>query len=448
ITLASSAFDPILEVTPPGSGTLVNDDWQGDRTRSQIELLARSAGSMKVEVRSYTRDGAGAYQLAVRRVPAQPSTGQNVPVLAAGQNVDGDLGQGDLRLSNGDLVDSFVVRAQGPITVHVAGRGGEAPRTTLVGPGGLTLRAGEGGRYETSAPGNYRLQVIGRERQGYRVEVGASEIVQAAAFDREHHRFDSILAQLRGAQPSGQQQIALQAPIRIGDQVTGSLGASDARLPSGESYDLFALEVAAPAEPITVEMESTALDCFLRVEGPGGQHWENDDFGGGTNSRVEVPLAQAGSYRIVATSYRAGETGAYQLKILTGRDAAVAQQGTPAPQGGTAPATPIAGPQQTIAGSLRPDDRRLQSGEYYDEHAFEWPAGARVHLEARSTDFDTYLIVHPPSGPQQDNDDMTPGQTLNAGLDLQVAQGGRYRVLVTSYRAGMTGDYQLVIGGG
>ncbi|MCC6874088.1 MAG: hypothetical protein IT378_07245, partial [Sandaracinaceae bacterium] len=154
VTLTSSAFDPILEVTPPGSGTLVNDDWQGDRARSQIELFARSAGSMKVEVRSYAAGGTGAYQIAVRRVPAQPSTGQNVPVLAAGQNVEGDLAQGDLRLSNGDLVDSFVVRAQGPITVHVAGRGGEAPRTTLVGPDGLTLRAGEGGRYEASAPGN------------------------------------------------------------------------------------------------------------------------------------------------------------------------------------------------------------------------------------------------------------------------------------------------------
>src|SRR5690606_6262496 len=39
VTLHSSAFDPVLEVTPPGSGALVNDDFEGDTRRSRIELL-------------------------------------------------------------------------------------------------------------------------------------------------------------------------------------------------------------------------------------------------------------------------------------------------------------------------------------------------------------------------------------------------------------------------
>src|SRR6185503_15265955 len=55
VTLTSSAFDPILEVTPPGTGMMQNDDWQGDTTRSQLELIASNAGQMKIAVRSYRR---------------------------------------------------------------------------------------------------------------------------------------------------------------------------------------------------------------------------------------------------------------------------------------------------------------------------------------------------------------------------------------------------------
>ncbi|NIS36445.1 MAG: caspase family protein, partial [Actinobacteria bacterium] len=63
----------------------------------------------------------------------------------------------------------------------------------------------------------------------------------------------------------------------------------------------------------------------------------------------------------------------------------------------------------------------------------------------RSTQFDTYLIVQPPRGDQQDNDDG-PGGGTDAQLDL-VSIGGEYRILVTSYRPGESGDYELVMTG-
>ena len=47
ITLTSEAFDPILEVTPPGSGALVNDDYEGNRQRSYIELITPASGARR-----------------------------------------------------------------------------------------------------------------------------------------------------------------------------------------------------------------------------------------------------------------------------------------------------------------------------------------------------------------------------------------------------------------
>jgi len=452
VTLTSDAFDPILEVTPPGSGTLVNDDWQGDTSRSQIELISRTAGQMKIEVRSYTADGAGAYELTATRV-GDDGEAASVPVLSAGQSVDGTIDGGH---------DDYVIRADGPIRVDVTARGGASPRPSLVGPNGLAI-APENGRFDASEAGNYRLQVTGDDGLGYRVQVRRGERATRPLLARAHHRFEQILNQLAGttgardddddddapppppsatAGSTGGPAATPQPralPVRIGDRLNGNLSARDARLPSGEYYDVYELTVQQTGEIVTIEMESSQLDCFLRVDGPSGQHWENDDFGGTLNSRIQLPLQEAGTYRIITTSYRVGETGPYELKVLTPRDAAADSPAAPPPSGG---------PEQRVEGELGDGDQTLASGEYFDEHTFDaWPVGARVHLEAQSDDFDTYLIVHPPSGAQRDNDDMVPGQTLNAGMDVQVQEQGTWRVVVTSYQPGEAGRYTLVVRG-
>jgi len=453
VTLTSDAFDPILEVTPPGSGTLVNDDHQGDTSRSQIELISRAAGQMKIEVRSYRADGVGAYELTAARV-GDDGEAASVPVLSAGQSVDGTIDGGQ---------DDYVIRAAGPIRVDVTARGGARPTPSLVGPNGLAISP-EGGRFDASEAGNYRLQVSGDDGLTYRVQVRQGAQATRPLLARAHHRFEQILNQLAGTTSSGggdadaddtpppptpatgatgptpsPQPRAL--PVRIGDRLNGNLSDRDARLPSGEYYDVYELQVSQTGEVITVEMESGSVDCFLRVDGPSGQHWENDDFGGTLNSRIQLPLQQAGTYRIVTTSYRAGETGPYELKVLTPRDAA-------ADAGGGAAPPPGSGPEQRIEGELADDDQALASGERFDEHTFDsWPIGARIHIEAQSDEFDTYLIVHPPSGQQRDNDDMVPGQTLNAGMDIQVQEQGSWRVVVTSYQPGETGSYTLVVRG-
>lgn len=463
VNVNSTAFDPILEVTPPSSGALVNDDWQGDVTHSRIELISSAAGQMKIEVRAYRGEGEGAYQLQVRRVAADDDEAMGVPVLHVGQSVDGDLDAQDHALSGGDRFDSYVVRTEEAARIAVTPRGAHAPRSSLVGPDGVAMEARDGS-YDAPSPGTYRLQVIGAAGLTYRVRVSEREVESAPLLARAHHQFNQLLSQLAGTSlgtppdqppPSGSPTTSAppapgasapapvppprprMLPVRVGDRLNGNLAANDAQLPSGEYFDVYELEIAAAGDPVTVEMESSAFDSFLRVDGPGGGHWENDDSGGTLNSRVEIPLERAGTYRIVTTSYRAGETGPYELKVLARRDGVAAA----APAGG-------APTEQRIEGELADGDERFPSGVYGDEHTFEWPAGTRVHIEAQSTEFDTYLTVFPPNGPQRDNDDLVPGQNLNAGMDLQVGESGSWRVLVSSYQPGEVGHYTLVVGGG
>lgn len=100
-------------------------------------------------------------------------------------------------------------------------------------------------------------------------------------------------------------------------------------------------------------------------------------------------------------------------------------------------------PEGMQAGTLAAGDATLNSGEFSDHYTFNWPVGSTVHVEVRATDFDPYLIVKPPVGDQLDNDDMVQGQTT-AGMDVSVTVPGQWTVIVTSFRAGEVGAYQLL----
>jgi serine/threonine protein kinase len=108
------------------------------------------------------------------------------------------------------------------------------------------------------------------------------------------------------------------------------------------------------------------------------------------------------------------------------------------------PGVPGAAP-ESRSGTLAAGDTALNSGEFVDRHDFQWTAGQRYSIDARSTSFDTYLIIKPPTGNQIDNDDRNQAAGTDAGYDLDVTQTGTWQVLVTSFRPGEVGAYTLTV---
>ncbi len=296
--------------------------------------------------------------------------------------------------------------------------------------------------YQPGASGAYHVRVE-------RTAVGSSLAERVVSAAGAHHQLlangRSFLGGATGAAAPAQPQAAGAAPaapastpLRVGDRVQANLASGDTTLPSGELADVYELTVTEPTA-ITLQMQSRNVDSFLLVTTPSGEQLRNDDSGGTRDAQLDLQ-AVPGTYRIVATTYRAGESGSYELKALSSRDVAnreAAQAAAPSAAGG----------ERTAHGDLAQGDQQLRSGEFFDEHTLNLQVGEAVHVEARSTAFDTYLIVRAPSGEQHDNDDMVPGN-LNAGLDFVAREAGAYRVLVTSYRSGETGAYDLVTRGG
>lgn len=216
----------------------------------------------------------------------------------------------------------------------------------------------------------------------------------------------------------------------------GSLGGSDAQLRSGEYYDRYTFEGRA-GQRMVFDLRATGFDPYLMVIAPSEDQKENDDFeGSSSHSRLELTLEETGTYKVVVTSYKKDETGSYELRIEGGG-------------AGVAAAPAAAGGPRIESGRLAAGDATLSSGEYADQYTFDGRRGQRVTVDLRSNEFDPYLIVRPPQGDQTDNDDHE-GDAHRSLVSLELPMDGTYRVIVTSYKSGETGAYDLRIdlGGG
>lgn len=94
----------------------------------------------------------------------------------------------------------------------------------------------------------------------------------------------------------------------------GELEEGDAVRGDGSYYDGFGFE-AIPGEAIVVTMKSADFDTYLTVVSPSGVETNDDDSGGGTDSRVELTLDEPGEWMIIANSLSAGDVGEYDLTI-------------------------------------------------------------------------------------------------------------------------------------
>lgn len=105
----------------------------------------------------------------------------------------------------------------------------------------------------------------------------------------------------------------------------GTLAAGDTQLSSGEFADQHELTFT-PGESIQLRLTSTAFDPYMIVRTPSGRQQDNDDLTSSTrDAGIDIPVAEAGTYTVTVTSYRAGETGAYTLSV--GRGAGVPRPG-------------------------------------------------------------------------------------------------------------------------
>lgn len=200
----------------------------------------------------------------------------------------------------------------------------------------------------------------------------------------------------------------------------GTLSDDDPVRDDGRPYDAYTF-TAEEGESVSIDLRSEAVDPYLTVL---GEHLdepiENDDFNNSRrHSRVEFVAPATGEYTVQATCFDADDRGDYTLSF---------------------------GGSTSVSGELTANDPTLVSGEHVDWYDISVEAGELLMLQLDGTGFDTYLILEDPTGSWEENDDA--GSTRVSRIETNIFQPGEYRVGVTSYEAGETGDYTLSISTG
>ena len=120
-----------------------------------------------------------------------------------------------------------------------------------------------------------------------------------------------------GSQDLGAYTVVVDRQGAVEMTVTeGRLDYKDDETIKGEFVDRHEIELAAERSHL-VELLSLGFDGFLRLESPSGEVWRNDDAGTTTLSRIGPVEGEAGTWTVHITTVRAGEVGAYDLRVIT-----------------------------------------------------------------------------------------------------------------------------------
>ena len=427
VEATSDDFDAYLLVRGPGDAAFDNDD--ADSTTRNPRIIERlpAAGRYTVSVTSFQAGETGRYRL-VASTSERPIDSTRV------SGAEGELGSGDEQLESGEFVDNFTFTGEAGDLVELRlSSSAFDPYLMLRGPNDATFDNDDAAPGETNAlitatlpaSGDYRIMATSyaaAERGAYRLDVtGAQIAVQPVRNVRS----------LFGNAGAGE-------PLAVGTPVTASLAERDARLESGEFFDVYTLQ-AQPGARLSLRLQSDDFDAYLAAFGSDGFQASNDDdtAGSTTNSRIDVLMPVSGVLTVAATSYAADETGSYTL---------VAEPSTEGNGGPIDPGNSTAmmlG--EAVSGALEDGDDRGQRG-IEDSFVFEGAAQQDIDFGLTSADFDTFLILEGPDGFRSENDDDPRIRTLNSRIRATLPEAGTYRLVVTSYDGEGRGDYQLRTG--
>ncbi len=238
-----------------------------------------------------------------------------------------------------------------------------------------------------------------------------------------------------------------KTPISPGQPINGALAGTDCGIGDGSFYDEYTFN-ATSGQQVSVSMSSTDFDTYLFLLKPGETAptqatLQDDDGGGGTNSRIPatsgvITLPTTGTYSILANSFVAGAVGNYSVTLTFGGTGGTICPPNP---------TPIVNG-QTLTGTLASGDCTLTDGSFYDAYSFSAQAGQQVTITMTGTaPLDPYLILLAPDTSDLAEDDNGGGGTTAripaTGGFAALPQTGTYTINANSALSGQSGSYSI-----
>lgn len=452
ITMRSTDFDTYLTVLQNRQGQLVpmkHDDDGAGGTDSRVYLEVLQDGEYLIYASSFSSSALGGYTLAVEPTSVVERSAEEV-LASAGAYAPlriGDVVTGTLDSESPMLMDqssyqawSFEGRAGEVIDVEMVAGDFDAYLQVGREGGAAFLGSDDDGAGDTNALLNFQVPADGRY------------VIIATAFGREALGEYSLRVRAGEAMASFEEamnsSMADAIEIEIGQVVRGALDDSS-RLMTDRTRSRMYLYRGRAGERITVTLRSGDFDAYLGVGRAAGEAEgfliQDDDSGGGTDSRLTLELPEDGAYGILVNTLSAGEQGAYTLEVQpAGAEPGTVTDAMIFSSEILASAERVA-VGHTVVGALDESSRLLEDGSRFEAWRYSGRAGERVTVTMRSEYFDAFLKVAIAGDPSSTEwaDDGAGG--TDARLETVLERDGELLIIANSLSAGESGRYTLSI---
>ncbi len=243
---------------------------------------------------------------------------------------------------------------------------------------------------------------------------------------------------------AGQAAAQDATPLRLGQEVSGTLSSQDARVQSEDLgdylYDTYEVQTRR-GQRLEVVMRSTAFDAYLEAypDAEASEPIASDDDGLGEDTDARMRFtAENGSYLIRARTLSGLEGGAYTLEV-TDRG--------PAPRAPRPGSIRVGG---TVKGEINdrdPVEEDAGSAYTYDAYSFRARSGQRYAISLNSDDFDPAVHVgrmgRSGSFEELGMNDDSGGGGLDSYLVFTAPSDGDYIIRAAPLGTEGSGDYEL-----
>ncbi len=291
VRLESSDFDTVLRLRAGGGFHAENDDAEPGTTDSELFYSFLEDGVVTLQAASFSAEDGGSYRLSALRFVSE----EEYPSYQEGRRLDvGQEFEGMLTTAapnaEGRYYHDFTLEAEEDRLLSVSLTSDLFdPYLEIYTPSGRELSDDDSG-----GEGNAFLEFEASESGVYRVRVttfGPGGLgTYSVSYEESEPR--ALVAEFEG-------EIGPEAPV---DEA--------GRPVSQHQYS------ARDGESAVIEARSAEFDPILTVVDPqGGIVAQNDDYGTGWNSRVEIDFPQTGVYTIVVSAYWDDQSGSYRVVI-------------------------------------------------------------------------------------------------------------------------------------
>lgn len=442
ITLSSSDFDAYLVLEDESGDQLaVDDDSAGNLNARISEFTLPADGTYIIQAGSYGSGVAGSFTLTLE--DAGSSTDPTPEVETPTPDETPEIVTVGNELTIGASATGTLEPDQVSAEYTFEGRAGEAVTITLSSTAFdsfLSLRDSQG-------------TVIAEDDDS-----GGNRNAQITNFSLPNDDTYTIVVSSLGGFGSGGYLLTLEAgevtveptavvltsdggDYELGTTVIGTLGDSPA---------VYTFEGAA-GQFITVTLESSRFDPYLRLmDDSGAELASDDDSAGSLNARISnFSLPADGTYTLEVSAASGFGSGEFTLTSAVAQIQPTAEPTAeptfeptlvPTPQ-----STVIAEPPgvitfgETVASQL--------TGQGPNTHTFEGQVGDVVTITVESDDFDVYVRLLDDSGRELISDDDSAGN-LNARIsEFTLPADGTYAILVSGFEDAASGDYTVTLEG-